>query len=103
MRRVSLLTSETVIPINQAPKHYPYGKPNLSTVYRHFGRGCRGIRLETFVAGGRRYTTVESIARFIERTTANSPGASLPQSRPTSRQREAEISRAERESIEAGV
>lgn len=100
---VTVLTGETVIPINQAPKHYPYGRPNLSTVYRHFGRGCRGVFLETFVAGGRRYTTIEAIRRFVERTTANSPGASLPPSRPTNRQREAEIAKAERESIEAGL
>jgi hypothetical protein len=100
---VTVLTGETVIPINQAPKHYPYGRPNLSTVYRHFGRGCRGVFLETFVAGGRRYTTVEAIARFIERTTANSPGASIPPSRPTNRQREREIRRAEFEATEAGL
>lgn len=93
----TILTGETVIPINQAPKHYPYRRPNLSTVYRHFNRGCRGIRLETFVVGGRRYTTVEAIARFIERTTANSPGASVPPPFPTSRQRETEIRKAERE------
>ena len=91
------LTAETVVPINQAPKYYPYGRPNLSTVYRHFGRGCRGARLETFVAGGRRFTTIEAIPRFTERTTANSPGATLPSSRPTSRQREAAIREAERE------
>lgn len=97
-----ILTAETVIPINHAPKHYPYRRPNLSTVYRHFSRGCRGIRLETFVAGGRRYTTVEAIARFIERTTANSPGASVPPSCPTSRQREAVIRKAERE-FEEGI
>jgi hypothetical protein len=103
MKCVSFLMAETIIPINQAPKHYPYGRPNLSTIYRHFGRGCRGIFLETFVAGGRRYTTVEAIARFIERTTANSPGASLPPSCSTSRQREAEIIKAERESTKAGI
>jgi hypothetical protein len=97
------LSAETVVPINQAPKHYPYGRPNLSTVYRHFGRGCRGARLETFVAGGRRYTTVEAIRRFVERTTANSPGASLPPSRPTSRQREAAIRHAEGELEKAGI
>ena len=96
------LTAETVVPINQAPKHYPYGRPNLSTVYRHFGRGCRGARLETFVAGGRRYTSIQAIARFIERTTANSPGASLPPSRPTSRQREAAIRKAGCELAENG-
>ncbi len=91
------LTAETVVPINQAPKHYPYGRPNHSTVHRHFRRGCRGARLETFVAGGRRYTTIEAIRRFVERTTANSPGASLPPSRPTSRQRERAMQQAERE------
>ena len=91
------LTDETVVPINQSPKHYPYGRPNLSTVYRHFRRGCRGARLETFVAGGRRFTTIEAIARFVQRTTANSPGSSLPPSRPTSRQREREITAAERD------
>lgn len=97
------LTTETPIPINQAPKHYPSGRPNISTVYRHFTRGCRGVRLETFVEGGRRYTTIEAIARFIERTTANSTGASLPTPRPTSRQREVEIRKAEKESANAGI
>ena len=97
------LTTETPIPINQAPKHYPAGRPNISTVYRHFTRGCRGVRLETFVQGARRYTTIEAIRRFVERTTANSPGASLPPSRPTSRQREAEIRRAEAELKKAGI
>jgi len=97
MNSVLDLTDETVVPINQAPKHYPYGRPNLSTVYRHIGRGVRGTRLETFVAGGRRFTTIEALRRFVERTTANSPGASLPPSRLTSRQRERTIDRAERE------
>ncbi len=97
------LTSETVIPISQAPKYYPYGRPNLSTVYRHFRSGCRGARLESFVAGGRRFTTVEAIGRFVERTTANSAGATLQPSRATSRQREAEIRKAEREWTEAGL
>lgn len=97
------LTTETPIPINQAPKYYPAGRPNISTVYRHFTRGCRGVRLETFVQGARRYTTLQAIARFIERTTANSPGASLPTSGPTCRQRETEIITAEREATEAGI
>ena len=96
-------SNETPVPINQAPKHYPAGRPNISTVYRHFGRGCRGTRLETFVEGGRRYTTIEAIRRFVARTTANSPGADPPPSRPTSRQREASISKAEAELAEAGI
>ncbi len=95
--------NETVIPINKAPAHYPGGRPNISTVYRHFGPGCRGAKLETIVVGGRRYTSIEAIGRFIEATTANSTGASSPPSRPTSRQREAAIRRAERDLAKAGI
>lgn len=97
------LLAETPVPISQAPKHYPAGRPNISTVYRHFTRGCRGVRLETYVEGARRYTTVEAIRRFVERTTANSPGADPSPSRPTNRQREASISKAEAELDEAGI
>lgn len=97
------LLAETPVPIAQAPKYYPAGRPNISTIYRHFTRGCRGVRLETYVEGARRYTTVEAIRRFVERTTANSPGASLPPCRPTNRQREAEICRAEREADASGL
>jgi hypothetical protein len=97
------LTTETPIPINQSPKYYPAGRPNISTVYRHFTRGCRGVRLETFVVGGKRYTTIEAIQRFVERTTASSPGASLQPSCPTSRQREAEIDKAELDASKFGI
>ena len=94
--------SETVIPISQAPRHFP-GRPNISSIYRWFGRGSRGARLETVVVGGRRYTSIEAIERFIAATTANSPGADPQPTRPTSRQREAAIRRAERELSEAGI
>lgn len=94
--------TERIIPINQAPKHFP-GRPNVSSVYRWFGKGSRGARLETIVVGAKRYTSIEAIERFIERTTANSPGAVAPLSRPTSRQREAAIRKAERELAKAGI
>jgi hypothetical protein len=97
------LLAETPVPISQAHKHYPAGRPHIATVYRHFTRGCRGVRLETYVEGSRRYTTVEAIRRFVERTTANSPGASVPPSRPTNRQREAEILKAEQACDRAGI
>jgi hypothetical protein len=96
------IRTETVIPITQAPKHFP-GRPNVSSVYRWFGKGSRGARLETIVVGAKRFTSVEAIERFIERTTANSPGAVPPSTRPTSRQRQAAIRRAERELEEAGI
>ncbi len=96
------IRSETVIPIGQAPKHFP-GRPNVSSVYRWFTKGSRGAKLETLVCGAKRYTSLQAIERFIEATTANSPGAVVPPSRPTSRQREAAIRRAERELEQAGI
>ena len=60
MKKLNIdLTTETPIPINQSPKYYPAGRPSISTVYRHFTRGCCDAKLETFVEGGRRYTTIE--------------------------------------------
>ncbi len=96
------IQNETVIPISESPKHFP-GRPNISSIYRWFGKGVRGAKLETFVAGAKRFTSTEAIGRFIEATTANSTGASPPTARPTSRQREAAIKRAETQLAEAGI
>jgi len=67
------IANEEVIPISQAPSHFP-GHPNVTSVYRWFTKGSRGAKLETIVVGAKRFTSVEAIGRFIERTTANSPG-----------------------------
>ena len=97
------IETERCIPLSQSPKHIP-GRPNASTPYRWATVGVRGgIKLETIVVGGQRFTSIEAIARFIQRTTANSSGASAPAPRPTSRQREAAIRRAERGLRAAGV
>ena len=96
------IQGERVIPISEAPKHFP-GRPNISSIYRWFGKGCRNARLETVVCGAKRYTSVEAIQRFIERTTANSPGADPQPIRRTSRQREAAIRRAEADLEKAGI
>ena len=47
------------------------------TVWRWRKFGVRGVRLETFMLGGRRYTTRESHRRFVERTTAAANGEPL--------------------------
>lgn len=97
------IETERCIPLSQSPKYIP-GKPNASTPYRWATVGVRGgIRLETLVVGGVRYTSIEAIQRFIERTTAASAGASAPLPRPTTRQRQAAIRQAERELERAGV
>ena len=92
--------NETVIPIAEAPQHIP-GRPSLATVWRWVLTGTRAGKLESFLVGGRRFTSLESIQRFAQQSTAVANGC-IPPSR-TSRQREREISRAEREAIEAGI
>ena len=42
---------------------------NASTVWRWAQKGVRGVRLETYVLGGRRYTTDDAYLRFIQATT----------------------------------
>ena len=77
---------------------------NSSTVWRWSLRGCRGVKLESFSIGAKRFTTAEAFARFVEATTAIAQGAPAPG--PTvrsNRQREAAIRAAEAELAEAGI
>ena len=60
---------QDAVPISEAGKLVP-GRPATSTLWRWAKKGCRGVRLETFSVGSRRYVTREAIARFIEQTTA---------------------------------
>ncbi len=73
----------------------------VPTVWRWAQRGIRGVRLETFHVGCRRYTSREAFTRWIDATQVEQPVAA-PASR-TSRQREAAIRQAERELERAGV
>jgi hypothetical protein len=57
-------THETAVPFHEAPKHIP-GRPHISTLHRWRLNGARGRRLETFLCGGRRFTTLEAIQRFL--------------------------------------
>ena len=75
--------------------HLLPGRPHLSTLHRWRLRGVRGVKLETFLIGGRRFTSREALERFIERTTAAAHGAPTPQR--TRRQREVDIRRADAE------
>ena len=55
---------ESLVPINDASEITP-GRPHLATVYRWFTKGVRGgIKLETVLVGGRRFTSREAIQRF---------------------------------------
>jgi hypothetical protein len=46
------------------------GNPHPSTLVRWALRGIRGLKLETVVIGGRRYTSIEAIHRFISTLSA---------------------------------
>lgn len=94
------LANETSIAVGDTPAVCP-GKPHKSTVWRWVLKGVRGIRLETIVVGGKRYTTIEAIERFIAATTAKANGEPTPLRTP--RQRQRAIERAERELSDAGI
>jgi hypothetical protein len=94
------IANETVIPIAEAPQHIP-GRPSLATVWRWVLNGTRAGKLESFLVGGRRFTSLESIQRFAQQSTAAADGNFPPTM--TSKQRDREISQAELESIEAGI
>lgn len=61
---------ETTIPLQEAPNHLPRDangrRVHYSTLFRWRHRGVRGKRLETFTRGGRVYTSLEALARFLE-------------------------------------
>ncbi len=66
------LSRETAIPFSQAPKYIP-GRPHLSTAHRWRLHGVRGVKLETFLCGGRRFTTAQAIERFIAQLNPHQP------------------------------
>ena len=43
---------------------------HISTLHRWRLKGCRGVRLETVMLGGRRFTSDQALDRFFAATTA---------------------------------
>lgn len=52
------------------------GRPSLCSLHRWTRRGVRGVRLETLLVGGKRFTTAEALQKFADAVTA--AGASAP-------------------------
>ena len=94
------IANENVVSIAEAPQHIP-GRPSLATVWRWVLNGTRAGKLESFRVGGRRFTSLESIQRFAEQSTAAADGDATPAR--TSRQREREVAAAERACERAGI
>jgi len=78
-------------------------KVAIPTIWRWRQKGIRGVRLESFMVGGRRFTTHEAFVRFVERTTKAVDGELATTKVRTNRQRMADIARAERLLDEAGI
>jgi hypothetical protein len=68
---------ENLIPIQQVAELLPRNrgkKVHTATIYRWFGRGLHGVKLETVCVGGRRFTTQAAIQSFFEAVTAHRNG-----------------------------
>ncbi len=92
--------NETVIPIFRRPSAYSRNAI-FSYGLEWVLKGTRAGKLESFVVAGRRFTTLESIQRFAQKCTAAADGPPAPSRSP--RQREMEISIAERACEQAGL
>ena len=84
--RTTISLAETLIPINAVPKRLP-GRPHISTVYRWMNSG----KLESLMIGGRRWTSVEAISRFVTNSTSD---AATPSEVSERRKREIEQAKA---------
>lgn len=94
------MLDEQLLSATQAA-HESQGRPHVSTIWRWINRGIRGVKLETVMVGGRRFTSREALERFHQRITATSAGEPLPVR--TTRQRARDIDQARRELADAGI
>lgn len=101
---------EQVVSLSEACKQLPKrgsGKrPNVSVLYRWAQGGLRSndglvVRLETIQVGGCKCTSLEALQRFFDRLTGDVATVYPP--RATTRQRMAQIRRAEEELRKAGI
>lgn len=90
---MSVSSGKPWLPLSEASKFFP-GRPHRSSVWRFAMKGVRGVRLETIVCGGRRYTSEEAILRFIAATTAAANGEPMPVPLSARRRQEQEEARA---------
>jgi hypothetical protein len=94
------IETEWLLSLSEAAKELP-GRPHISTLHRWRLRGVRGVKLDTVLVGGRRFTSREALVRFTDRI--NSGEAKAVTGHRTVRERERAIERAERELKAAGI
>ena len=63
------METEVLLTMTEAARLLP-GRPHVSTLWRWRSKGVNGVRLDTVKCGGKRWTSREAIARFVEESTA---------------------------------
>ncbi len=73
------MPNENLLPLTVAIKSATGRKPHLSTALRWCQRPNKhGVRLESWVVGGRRVTSVEAVRRYVDATTKAANCKTLP-------------------------
>lgn len=92
--------TETLVPFSAAGGAFPGERtPSRATLHRWRLRGVRGVKLETILIGGLRYTSKEAIERFI----VNQNSADAPSAAMTPAQRRTQSEAARQALAEAGI
>ncbi len=71
------IETESLIPFREVPawcREHLGNRVHPSTIHRWRLRGARGVKLETILAGGTRYTSAEALNRFFAGATAAADG-----------------------------
>lgn len=58
---------DNFVPLSRAGEMFPV-PISQSTIQRYWRQGVRRNRLQTYLIGGRRFTTSEQIRQFVERS-----------------------------------
>lgn len=90
---------ETLLTFDDARTAFPGDRRlSLATLHRWRLNGVRGVKLETVLIGGLRYTSREAIDRMIAAQNADDAPA-VPMITPTQRRKQSEAARTELERI----
>ena len=72
------MSQHNLLPLVQAVEQVTGVRVHLSTVLRWCKKGCKGIRLESRVLGGRRFTWPGAVEQYMNATTLAKGGVVAP-------------------------
>jgi len=96
------LTNEQLVSLPGAARRLP-GQPHVSTLHRWRLRGVRGVRLETTLIGGKRFTSTEALQRFVDRLNDRNNADAAEPLPASATSRAKQIAAADRELDRAGL